>query len=180
MTSSPARVDQVQSDFDPEKLINDYQAGVWRYLRTLGCEAALAEDLTQDTFLKILQRPFEIYDPAATAAYLRRIARNLFISHQRRAGKVIAVEDIQKFESFWTEWIPDQNGDDFLDALASCFKSLNERSKLALTLRFRDRLPRVQIAERLNISEHGAKNLMQRAKQQLRECVTRKVNSDET
>ena len=72
--------------FDPLRLIQTYQAGVWRYLRALGCEATLAEDLTQDTFVAVLQRPFNDVSPAATSAYLRKTALNLLISHQRRAG----------------------------------------------------------------------------------------------
>jgi RNA polymerase sigma-70 factor (ECF subfamily) len=42
-------------------------------------------------------------------------------------------------------------------------------------MRFRDRLPRVEIAAELKITEHGAKNLMQRAKKQLRGCIERKM-----
>ena len=90
--------------FDPVRLIETYQAGVWRYLRALGCESALAEDLTQDTFLAVLQRPFQDINPAATAAYLRKTAFNLFISHQRRAGKVTAVEDVEELDRTWAQW----------------------------------------------------------------------------
>ena len=177
MTSPDAKVGR-QPDYDPAQLIVEYQAGVWRYLRAMGCDAALAEDLTQDTFVKILQKPFQVYDPAATVAYLRRIARNLFISYQRRAGKVVAVEDIQQFDTEWGNWIQDDSGEEFLDALAECFSRLNERARKALSLRFRERASRTTIAESLGISEHGAKNLMQRAKKQLRDCVDRKINSN--
>jgi len=167
-----------RTEFDPAQLIADHHEGVWRYLRAMGCDAALAEDLTQDTFLKVLQKPFEVYDSAATAAYLRRIARNLFISYHRRMGRVVAVEDIQQFDSQWSVWIRDESGQEFLDALAACFDLLNHRAQLALTLRFRDEASRNQIADALELSAHGAKNLMQRAKQQLRDCINRRVNSD--
>ncbi len=139
----------------------------------------MADDLTQDTFLKVLERPFQYYDDAATGAYLRRIAHNLYISVQRRAGKVIAVEDVQKFETIWTQWVTDQHGNDYLDALAACFEKLNPRSKWALQMRYRDKMPRIKIAENLEITENGAKNLMQRAKQRLRDCVERKIQSHE-
>ncbi|HMO14588.1 MAG TPA: sigma-70 family RNA polymerase sigma factor [Pirellulaceae bacterium] len=177
MTTSPARVGQ-ESDFDPAQLINEYQVGVWRYLRAMGCEASLAEDLTQETFLKVIQRPFTVLDPLATINYLRKIARNLYISHHRRAGKVIAVEDMQQFEMVWNEWVRDANGEAFIDALTDCFQRLTDRAKTALSLKFKDQLSRAEIAESIGLSEHGAKNLMQRAKKQLRDCVDRKVNSD--
>ena len=70
---------QQAAGFDPVRLIQAYQAGIWRYLRALGCESSLAEDLTQDTFLAVLQRPFNDVSPAATSAYLRKTALNLLI-----------------------------------------------------------------------------------------------------
>lgn len=154
-------------------LVQHHQLGLWRYLRALGCDAALADDLVQDTFLKVFQKPFDYYDENTTAAYLRRIAHNLFISTQRRAGKVVTVENIQKFEKVWCELVSDRDGDEYLDALRTCFQKLGERSRWALEMRFRDKLTRSKIAENLEITENGAKNLMQRAKARLRECVKR-------
>jgi RNA polymerase sigma-70 factor (ECF subfamily) len=52
---------------------------------------------------------------------------------------------------------------------------LTPRARQALEQRFRDRTSRSAIAEGLGITEHGAKNLMQRAKQQLRACVEQKL-----
>lgn len=161
--------------FDPVVLIEAHQNGVWRYLRALGCEPSLADDLTQDTFLAILQRPFEDFDDRATAAYLRRVAHNLLISHYRRAGKVTSVENIEEFDTTWEKWAGNDNGEALLDALAECVEKLTDRARLALDMRFRDRGSRAEIAAALEISEHGAKNLMQRAKKQLRECVEKKV-----
>ena len=135
-----------RAEFDPEAIVDLHHMTVWRYLRALGCEATLAEDLTQDTFLKVIQRPFDDYDDASTAAYLRRVARNLFVSHQRRMGKVIAVDDLQKFEQAWEAEFGSHNGDDFLDALRNCFKRLSERARWALQMRFRDQLARIEIA----------------------------------
>ncbi len=74
---------------DLVELIACHQAGVWRYLRALGCDACSADDLTQETFLEVLKRPFEQYNQQATAAYLRRVAHNLFITLRRRSGKVV-------------------------------------------------------------------------------------------
>jgi RNA polymerase sigma-70 factor (ECF subfamily) len=42
-------------------------------------------------------------------------------------------------------------------------------------MRFRDDHSRADIAKALEITEHGAKNLMQRAKQQLKECIENKI-----
>jgi RNA polymerase sigma-70 factor, ECF subfamily len=162
--------------FDPVHLIQTYQAAVWRYLRAMGCEAALAEDLTQETFLAVLQRPFQDINPAATAAYLRKTALNLLISHHRRSGKVTAVEDIESLDQTWSRWAGQDGGDAAIDALRDCLQRLTNRARQALEMRFRGDHSREEIAAALEISEHGAKNLMQRAKQQLRECIETKIS----
>ena len=159
-------------------LVQRHQMGLWRYLRALGCDSSLADDLVQETFLKVIQKPFDYYDENTTAAYLRRIAHNLFISWQRRAGKVVAVEDIQSFEKVWNELVSDQDGEDYLDALRECFQKLSDRARWALEMRFRDKSTRAGIAQNLGITENGAKNLMQRAKARLRDCVERTMRFD--
>ena len=161
--------------FDPVRLIQTHQAGVWRYLRVLGCEAAEAEDLTQETFLAVLQRPFQDVNQAATAAYLRKTALNLLISLRRRAGKVTAVEDVEQLDRTWSKWAGNDNGEATLDALRECLQDLTPRARQALEMRFRGESTRAEIATALDITEHGAKNLMQCAKQQLRECIEGKL-----
>jgi RNA polymerase sigma-70 factor, ECF subfamily len=168
---------QAAGGFDPIRLIQTYQAGVWRYLRAMGCESALAEDLTQETFLAVLQRPFQDVSNAATSAYLRKTALNLLISHERRAGRVRSVENVELLDKTWTRWAGDDDGETAVNHLRDCLGRLTPRARLALEMRFRDDSSRADIATALEITEHGAKNLMQRAKQQLRECIEAKLTT---
>ena len=170
-TSSDSDSNQV----NVEVLIQTYQAGIWRYLRSLGCEASEADDLTQDTFLAVLRKPFESYGAAATVAYLRKVAFNLFISARRKSGRVVLREEIEIIDKDWSQLASDDQGEAMLDALKMCVGGLSERARWALEMRFRDRLSREEIASALGITEHGAKNLMQRAKKQLKQCVEDKV-----
>ncbi|MEC9092114.1 MAG: RNA polymerase sigma factor [Planctomycetota bacterium] len=165
-----------KNEIDPKTLIEQFQTGIWRYLRSLGCESSLADDLVQDTFVSVLQKPFEHFSDAATASYLRKVASNLFISFKRREGKVVATENIEAISDAWQNWVPDESGDELVSSLNDCLQELTERARWALKMRFRDKLTRIKIAEHLKITEHGAKNLMQRAKQQLRGCVENKKN----
>ena len=73
--------------------------------------------LTQETFLSVLQKPFQDMGPQATSAYLRKVAYNLFISHQRRAGKVTPVESVEELDRTWTSWAGNDDGEALLDAL---------------------------------------------------------------
>lgn len=161
---------------DVRRLVQEHQVGLWRYLRALGCPAETADDLVQETFLTVLQRPFHDYDRAATKAYLRRVARNLLVSHLRRTGRVTVVEHMEVCEQQWQQWADDDDGESLLEALRACLEQLTERVRWALEMRFREKRSRQQIAAALKMTEHGAKNLLQRAKKRLRQCIEVKLS----
>lgn len=160
---------------DVARLVQEHQTGVWRYLRVLGCPAAEAEDLTQETFLTVLTRPFQDYNRQATAAYLRQVARNLFISSRRRA---VAVAELDEAEAAWLRWSAKDDGQELLSALRTCLQALTQRARQALDLRFGRQASRSEIAASLSLSEDGAKNLLQRAKQQLRACIEKTLATE--
>lgn len=164
------------SSVDAEALIRKHQEPVWRYLRVLGCEPALADDLTQETFLAVLTKPFDDYGDHSTLKYLRTVARNLLISRHRRESRYKLAAQIEHVDLIWDRWSNQETDEDAaLTALQECFNKLRDKAKTALTLRFRERRTRKEIADAVKMSEHGAKNLMQRAKKALRECVERRV-----
>lgn len=156
---------------------SDHLAGVWRYLRAVGCSSALAEDLTQDTFLAVLKRPFQHVCPAATSAYLRKTALSMLIAHVRREKYVRTVKNIELLDESRAGWARDDNSAAALDYLSDCIERLGARARLALDMRFRQGCTRSEIAAALEMTEHGAKNLMQRAKQQLRQWMKWKLSS---
>lgn len=147
----------------------------------LGCDAATADDLTQETFLKVLRRSdFVEHSDAATASYLRRTAHNLMVSMLRRSGKVKATDSLVVLDEAWDRWAgADLSGDVAVDALRDCLQRLTDRARRALRLRYAEDASRASIGDALGITEHGARNLMQRAKQQLRECVQLKLQEHE-
>lgn len=157
----------------PAQLVERHQRGVWRYLRVLGCDATTADDLTQDTFLRVLQRDnFVQHNDSATAGYLRRTAYNLLVSRHRKLGRVSTVSEPMMLDEAWERWAgKDLTGDVAIDSLRQCMEALTERAQKALNMRFAQEASRVEIGAALGISDHGARNLMQRAKQQLRDCV---------
>ena len=75
----------------------------------------------------------------------------------------------------WTRWAANDDGRELLAALQKCLETLAARARQALELRFREQQARADIAAALGMSEDGAKNLMQRAKQHLRNCIERSV-----
>jgi RNA polymerase sigma-70 factor (ECF subfamily) len=170
-------MDAAPAGIDLAGMIKNHQAGVWRYLRVLGCSPAEADDLTQETFLAVLQRPFTDLGPAATAGYLRKAARNLFLSAKRRNARWVSVAELDEVEAAWSRWAGDDGGQTLLAALEVCLGTLAERARKALELRFREGRSRSEIAAGVGMSEDGAKNLLQRAKQHLRECIERRMRT---
>jgi RNA polymerase sigma-70 factor, ECF subfamily len=160
---------------DAAEFIAKHQMGVWRYLRAIGCDSALADDLTQDTFLAVLRKPFEFVSDAASAGYLRRVAYHLLVTARRRSSRLMVTDSVELFEKDWARWAGFDSGESAMDALQECFDRLTKRAKLSLRMRFGESASRDAIAAALGITEHGAKNLMQRAKNQLRECVESKL-----
>lgn len=176
--------DQSLNEFEqlsPAQLIERHSRGVWRYLRMLGCDDSKADDLTQETFLRVLKRDtFVQHNEAATAGYLRRTAYNLLVSDHRKHKRVSTVPDAASIDEIWNRWAgKDVTGNRAVDALKDCFSSLTERAQTALTMRYTSEATRIQIAEALEISDHGARNLMQRAKAKLKACVEGKMQDQE-
>ena len=67
-----------------EWLVRCYQAHVWRFLRHLLGDRALAEDVTQEVFL-FLMREGNVFDPArgSVSAFLFGVARNYVLRRLR-------------------------------------------------------------------------------------------------
>jgi RNA polymerase sigma-70 factor (ECF subfamily) len=167
-------------ELGPAELIERHQRGVWRYLRMLGCDSSTADDLTQETFLRVLRREgFVQHNDAATSSYLRRTAYNLLVSLHRKQRRVQVLVEPAMLDEVWDRWAgQDSSGDLAVEALEECFSALTDRARTALRMRFADDASRIDIGEALEISDHGARNLMQRAKQQLRHCVEERLRND--
>jgi RNA polymerase sigma-70 factor, ECF subfamily len=156
-------------------LVHAYQAGVWRYLRYLGCCPMEADDLTQETFLVVFRDGFEERSPGQTAAYLRTVARNRLLMLRRSQKKTPEVE-LEAADAVWAETVGDGDMNDYVVALEDCLETgVTPRVRRALDMLYRDRLSRNEMAEQLEMAVEGVKTLLRRARSALRECVERKV-----
>lgn len=158
---------------DFETLVRAYQSGLWRYLRFLGCDESLAEDLVQETFLAAYRKPPAKRDAAAVSAYLRTIARNKYMNAARGAKSTSRQLALYAAEQVWIDCAGEDGGHGYLEALRACLKRLHEKPKQALSLLYKDRLPMDAIAGRLNLSAQGVKTLLRRSKELLRDCIER-------
>jgi RNA polymerase sigma-70 factor (sigma-E family) len=129
----------------------------------------LAEDLTQDAFVKLAGRLGGIRDPEASGAYLRKTVVNLARSHFRhrrverayldKEGKTIAGRPVE--------------GPDVAeaDALWKLVLRLPYRQRCAVVLRYYEDLSERGAAEVLDCSVGALKALTNRAMENLRSSV---------
>lgn len=163
---------------DLEALILTHQAGVWRYLRYLGCERGQADDLTQETFLKLIESDFEEISPTATAGFLRTVARNLFLSNLRKSPRVQSVEDVELADNAWQEAGDEGDGEARLQALRGCLENLKGQMREVLDLFYKQHMRGAEIAQLLDLSEENVRVMIHRAKQALRKCMDTKLKTD--
>jgi len=157
-------------------LVRTHQAGVWRYLRFLGCDPTEADDLVQETFLAVLREGFEIRSPAETAGYLRAVARNRLLMARRKQRNSPQMVDLEAAEAAWTRVAAEDGLSDYLVALGECLqKAVSPRVRQALELQYRDRASRAEIAAELDLAVEGVKTLLRRARSALRDCVQRRL-----
>ena len=162
-------------ELDLAALMREHQAGVWRYLRALGADASLADDLTQEVFLAVYRKPFEQRSRGQTVAYLRIVAKNLLLKARRKDGKMVAVAELEHIEADWVELAGEGDGEALANALRECLKQLDEKPKQALDLQYKEGKQRVEIAEALGMTDDGIKTLLRRTKARLRKCMELRV-----
>jgi len=157
-------------------LVREHQAGLWRYLRFLGCRPPEADDLVQETFLAVFRDGFDHRSPQETAAYFRTVARNRLLMARRKQNSAPPAVDVEAAEAVWAEVADGDGLSDYLVALDDCLATaVTDRVRQALHLQYRDRATRAEIATQLEMSVEGVKTLLRRARSTLRQCVERKL-----
>jgi RNA polymerase sigma-70 factor, ECF subfamily len=113
-----------------------------------------AQDLTQETFIKALQRQGQLKDLERARHWLSRIAANTAIDFLRRKKK-LSFSDVNQLAGFPTPWAdPEQSllsGERKLH-LNGGLAVLTERERMALLLRDVEDIPADKVAEYMNCS----------------------------
>lgn len=165
-----------QGELDTASLIRAHQSMVWRYLRLCGADPHEADDLLQDTFVAFVTRAERSAEPVVPAAFLRGIARHLLLAARRRARRAPPTTDWLAAVDHLAATDSHAFADDRLPALQECLGRLAGRSRQALEWHHVDGLPRREVAARLGIGDEGAKSLLERTRELLRDCVERRLS----
>jgi len=120
-------------------------------------DVADAQDLTQEVFIKALQRSEQIKDAGKAAHWLSRVATNTAIDYLRRHGRVglLELEELPEPAKVARSEGPEdtvlrlEEGSRIEEGL----RRLSQRERLALVLRDVEGLPAEEVARYLNCSK---------------------------
>jgi len=150
-----------------EKLWDRWAGPLLRYLERMVSDSAIAEDLVQDTFLRVY-RARERYEPRARfSTWLYRIATNLALNELARPRRRHAHEDADAGRPLPS---PTGSTDDLVDArragaaLAHELARLPDRQRMALWLSAAEGHSYSEIAVMLETSEKSVKALVHRGR----------------
>jgi RNA polymerase sigma-70 factor (ECF subfamily) len=142
-------------------------------------DASVAEDIFQEVWLKLAEaseRGVEIDD---TARWCRGVAKNLILHYWReqRGAKVVADSELleladqalSEHEAGRDDW-PDRR-----QALVECLRSLPEKSKELLRLKYNQSMSAAAIAGQLQRSAAAILMALSRVRQALAHCVEKRL-----
>lgn len=170
---------------DLEVLVRAHQAEIYRYLRYLGADAATAEDLVQETFLTTLEsrRVPEGEVDQIMSAWLRGVARNLFLRHCRKVSKGearVSSEILESAEATWSKnFLRGGDGFDYVEALRTCLQKLPRKYHGFIDMRYREGKSRSEMAKLRKMTEDGVKSLLRRVRASLADCVKKQLAIEE-
>lgn len=141
---------------------------VYGYLLPRCGSAALAEDLTSETFLAAVNASRQGSLTEVSTAWLVGVARHKLVDHWRRherEQRSLAVAEVlntaAEVDDPWDEWLD-------CEAAYAILAHLPIPQRAALTLRYLDGLPVAVIAEHLGRTIHGTETLLARSRAALR------------
>jgi len=157
------------------QVVEQHWNAVYRLLYRLSGSSHDAEDLTQETFLRALQRRDSFRAGTNMRAWLMRIASNAFfdLQRRRRTAKATPLEDGQ------VQGAPTQAGpvetQELGGLLAAAIARLPETPRLVFLMRSLEELSFRDIAEAIGSTEETARWHMLQARRKLLEMLDGKL-----
>lgn len=150
-----------------DELIQRWQGPIRQYVRHLA-DPDVADDLTQDIWLRVLRGIGRLRDPAKLRSWLFGIAHRTWIDTLRRKYAVVVadLDEVDRHEHSDPE-LPDDREED-LAALARELARLPAIEREALTLFYLRELSLQEIAQALDIPAGTVKSRLHRARRMLR------------
>jgi RNA polymerase sigma-70 factor (ECF subfamily) len=155
-----------------ESIVNAYQTPVFNYVCRLVGDRALAEDLTQEIFMRVYQGLPRFSSRCKFTTWLFQVAKNRAYDElrasERRPRSAASIDDMPMLEAF----DPPIERTETIDALWHAVGSLNPDLKMALLLRDVVGLAYTEIADTLEIPLSTVKWRIFKAREEVQLALT--------
>jgi RNA polymerase sigma-70 factor, ECF subfamily len=154
------------------EIVREHQGMVFSIAWHFFADRGLAEDLAQEVFLQLYQGLSAIQSAAHLVHWLRLTAVHRSIDHGRRKNlrRESPLDEIQEIAAGTAP------ADLFLHKrLRQTLTQLPEKQRMVVVLRYQEELGPGEIAELLNMPLNTVKSTLQRALEELRGRLTRKL-----
>jgi RNA polymerase sigma-70 factor (ECF subfamily) len=162
-----------------EKLVRRHKNRVFAYILMVVKDKVLAEDLFQDTFIKVINtiRTGQYKEEGKFIQWVMRIAHNLIIDHFRKAKRIPVIENNDEYNIFNKVRIPVESIEEMMITeqihkdVKKLIEYLPQEQKEVLLMRHYSDMSFKEIAEVTNVSINTALGRMRYALINLRKLV---------
>lgn len=151
------------------ELVRLYQQRLYWHIRKIVIEHEDADDVLQNTFIKVFRYIDSFQSNSSLYTWLYRIATNEAITHINEQAKLknisnmeynqLAVENLESDVYF--------NGDNIQLQLQKAIASLPDRQRMVFNMRYFEEMPYKEISEILEVSVGGLKSAYHIASQKI-------------
>ncbi len=154
-----------------------YRKQAFFYLKRMVKDAALAEELTHEVFMKLFVKSYQYKEGQKFAPWFWTSIRNMGLDQLKKKDALnftnelpedFTVEHLAMVEETPEQITIDKNSK---EQVASCLAELNPYQKEALTLQLYSELSYQEIAQTMEISLASVKAVINRAKKSLLRCL---------
>jgi len=159
------------------RIVRRYQQELWRVAAFALRDRAQTEDLVQQAFVTAYTKLDSFERGRDFGAWLRGITRNLARQELRRRARDDRrlMSYLAHLEALGDDDSADEHEAALRSALADCEQHLPQPARKALRLRYSEALDFAAVADAIGRTVAGARQLLQRVRLQLRDCIQEKL-----
>lgn len=153
-------------------LMDAYQSRLYWHIRRLIVDADLAQDVLQETFIKVYQNFHQFKNDSQLYTWLYRIATNEALQQLNKLKRMQKTDEDADYylQNIVSDQLED-NGDEIQILLQKAIQSLPEKQKLVFTMRYYDNLPYEEISKIVDMSVGTLKTNYHYAKQKIEDYI---------
>lgn len=156
-----------------ERLLDQYQRQVYWLIRRIVLSHEDADDILQDTFIKIYENISSFRGESSLYSWIYRIATNKALDFLRKKAqkKHISIEELQLENSLALEQDPLYHGDALSLQLQKAVAQLPEKQRIIFTMKYFQEMKYSEIAIILHTSEGALKASYHHAVQKIKKML---------